>query len=269
MSKSLINFNQTKDTLRDLGIEVEDVSGYKPIQGIDVGIRELKENITFEPPSGIIYTESSGQRHRGFLYKRNYDLALYPQGPKFHVCRCKVIDDFINMGSLQSSYRFAETADVLVFNWATRQNVTMQIGMCNYCRNMLSLDDELRTVNTSADFSTLIEESNRKQAEQFSNGNYVDVLGYTKDWQQISTDYKTKHNYTCEKCGITITNPFDRQFIHVHHINGNKTDNKESNLKCLCIECHSKIDNLHQENFKYGAKRINLQEFINKYRNKN
>ena len=127
--KPICNFNKTKDTLRKLNIVVEDVSGYKPIIGIDVGIKELKENISFEPPSSIIYTESRGQRHRGFLYKRGYDLAQWPQGPKFHVCKCSVIEDFINRGSLQSSYRFAETADVMVNDYSTRENVSMQIGM--------------------------------------------------------------------------------------------------------------------------------------------
>lgn len=266
MSETICNFNKTKTTLRNLGIVVEDVSGYKPIQGVDVGIRELRENISFESPSGIFYTESSGQRHRGFLYKPGYDLAQYPQGPKFHICRCNVIEDFINRGSLQSSYRFAETADVLVFDWATRQNVTMQIGMCNYCRNMLSFGDELRTIRTSADFAVLVEDSNRKQVEKFSGDSYVDVFGYTKDWHEISTKYKEKHNYTCENCGITITDPFDRQYIHVHHINGDKTFNDESNLKCLCIDCHSKVDGLHKENFSYGAKRITLREFLEKYK---
>lgn len=145
----------------------------------------------------------------------------------------------------------------------------MNIGMCNFCRNMLSFGDELRTIKNSADFAILVQESNHKLIETHSDDSFIDVLGYTKDWQQISTNYKEKHNYTCEKCGLSITNPFDKRFIHVHHINGIKTDNNESNLKCLCIECHSKIDNLHQENYKYGAKRIDLQEFINKYRNKN
>ena len=268
MAKTICNFNKTKDTLRQLGIQVGDVSGYKPIQGIDVGIRDIGESITFDSQSGIIiYTDENGIRHQGFMYKRIYDLAQYPQGPKMHICRCQVIEDFINKGNFQKSYRFAETAEVLVFNWASRSDVSMRIGVCNYCRNMLSYDDQLRTINSSADFATLLAESRRIQVEKNTDDGEVDFNGYTRNWHEISTNYKERYNYTCEKCGISITNPFDRRFIHVHHKNGIKTDNNENNLQCLCIYCHANIDNLHKENFSYGAKKIDLQDFIEKYKN--
>ena len=269
MANPICNFNKTKETLRQLGIQVDDVSGYKPIEGIDVGIRDIGESITFESPSGIIYTDENGIRHQGFMYKRIYDLAQYPQGPKMHICRCQVIEDFINKGNLQKSYRFAETSEVLVYDWATRGEVSMKISKCGYCQNMLSSDSDLRRISTSADFAALIEESNRAQAENLAKDSDVDVFGYTRNWHEISEKFRSERNYKCEKCGIQITNSFDRQYIHVHHKNGIKTYNSERNLQCLCIDCHSKIDDLHKENFSYGAKKVMLQEFINKYKSHN
>lgn len=50
--------------------------------------------------------------------------------------------------------------------------------------------------------------------------NEVDIFGYTKNWEQISKAYRETHNYTCERCGIHIDNPFEQHYIHVHHRNG-------------------------------------------------
>lgn len=46
----------------------------------------------------------------------------------------------------------------------------------------------------------------------------------------------------CEKCGITewCGEPIT---IQLHHINGNRKDNRLENLQMLCPNCHSQTDN--------------------------
>jgi predicted HNH restriction endonuclease len=53
--------------------------------------------------------------------------------------------------------------------------------------------------------------------------------------------------YRCEDCGWQPTNNYQKRFIHTHHQNGDKTNNKEENLKVLCIECHSNVDGYHTQ----------------------
>ena len=72
--------------------------------------------------------------------------------------------------------------------------------------------------------------------------------------------------YICEKCGIRITNPFDYYFMHVHHKNGKKADNRESNLQCLCISCHAKVDDMHKERWIKGSNKIIHDEFVKQYK---
>lgn len=43
--------------------------------------------------------------------------------------------------------------------------------------------------------------------------------------------------YTCQDCG--------RYAIHIHHIDGNRSNNKLINLKALCFDCHNKIHPLN------------------------
>ena len=89
----------------------------------------------------------------------------------------------------------------------------------------------------------------------------MDIFGYTRNWDDISRKYREKHDYTCEECGLRIDNLYDRQYIHVHHIDANKLNNTESNLRCLCLRCHSSVDKFHRKNLREGANRIIWEAF--------
>ena len=60
-----------------------------------------------------------------------------------------------------------------------------------------------------------------------------------------------KYNNQCSKCGWRETNQFSMKIpLETHHIDGNKTNNKESNLDLLCPSCHSLT-----ETFRGGSNR--------------
>ncbi len=53
-----------------------------------------------------------------------------------------------------------------------------------------------------------------------------------------------KHNNSCEECGYTYINPKNGKGpFDMHHIDGNRLNNKEDNIKFLCRNCHWKTDN--------------------------
>ncbi|RXJ71674.1 HNH endonuclease [Veronia nyctiphanis] len=61
---------------------------------------------------------------------------------------------------------------------------------------------------------------------------------YSSDWTKVSSSYRVEKGFSCEQCGVNLRS--HRTMLHVHHINGVKSDNSLSNLKALCIDCHSK-----------------------------
>lgn len=53
-----------------------------------------------------------------------------------------------------------------------------------------------------------------------------------------------KHNYQCEICGWGKVNTFTGLVpLEIHHIDGDYTNNNESNLQVLCPNCHSLTPN--------------------------
>lgn len=258
----IYKFEGLKSVLKSMGYRVDKVVGYKPLKIEDVDINDIRKNIKFTDKGIFLIDEEDNQEHQVFLYKRDYHLVKYGK-PRFHIRECPIIKDFINSGTLKSEYRRANTELVLVRDMDNnkREVEVYNLPLCKYCLNMAL--GEYTTNMTSADFVEIL-----KRADDSYNASRsieVDIFGYAKDWEKISLAYRELCEYTCEKCGLHITNPFDQLFMQTHHKNGNKVDNRQSNLQCLCVRCHANVDARHKANFARGGNRVTLEDFNIKY----
>lgn len=55
--------------------------------------------------------------------------------------------------------------------------------------------------------------------------------------------------HKCEKCGLTEWNGLPIP-LELHHINGDRTDNRLENLQILCANCHAQTENYCSKNKK-------------------
>lgn len=78
---------------------------------------------------------------------------------------------------------------------------------------------------------------------------------YIKEWKKGNRDGKSgqfsiskhirrylfeKHDSKCDKCGWSEVNPMTQKIpLQINHIDGDYTNNRESNLELLCPNCHS------------------------------
>lgn len=64
--------------------------------------------------------------------------------------------------------------------------------------------------------------------------------------------YHNLKEHKCEKCGIGEIWNGEPLVLQVHHIDGNHTNNRVSNILILCPNCHSQTDNFGSRNkYKY------------------
>ncbi len=256
----IYNFSELRKYLVEHGFIVEKAQGYREIRPEEVTIDAIKNGKLEVTRQGIYVIGPGDERQQVFLYKRDYRLELYGK-PRFHICRCETIDEFIQNGGFKDHYVRANSDPVPVLNMDDGYNEIEvdDLPLCKNCRRMISQYGNM----TSSDFVEILREA--RGAEEVPEVQEVDIFGYTRDWEEISRNYRESHNYTCERCGLHIDDIFDRQYIHCHHKDGNKLNNRDSNLECLCIRCHSRVDNNHRHNLTTGANRIIYDDFDEKY----
>lgn len=70
---------------------------------------------------------------------------------------------------------------------------------------------------------------------------------YAPEWKRIARFVRKRDNYTCQDCKTTF--PKQSRYLHVHHIDGDKTNNDPQNLVTMCAKCHPR--GKRKENFNH------------------
>lgn len=259
-NEPIYDFPLIKDALRRKGIEVGETGGYKIVRPADVVFKNGRGNVEFQDNKGnlgIFIKDTNNHFHQVFMYKRDYHLVAYGK-PRYHICKCQTIQGFINSGGFKQHYRYANTQQVEVLNIDNNnaEEIVDDLPLCSYCADLMK--KQFRSNMTSDEFVEVLRAAGEANEQEETE---VDIFGYVKDWTKISEAKRELENYTCEQCGYQANNTFDRRFIQVHHIDGNKLNNKKENLKCLCIRCHANVDEKHRYNFSKGYNADMLNEF--------
>jgi hypothetical protein len=251
----LYKFEELKKKLDEWGFpNINNKSGF---QSIRTDFKKAYEEGKIEFREDGIYLIHDGKEWKGYMYMPTYRVKKYGHVSRFHLKRCSTIDDFIKSGMLNTYYNWSNNAHNDITDRDTKEVYKEQtLQLCSKCRK--ELFDEIE--DTEKFFSTLASDnSNNSDIE-------IDIFGYTREWQKISKNYRAKQGFKCESCSIQITNPLHRKYLHTHHKDGDKTNNKESNLECLCILCHSYKDVRHEENFNKKRMLKEISAFVKLYR---
>lgn len=82
---------------------------------------------------------------------------------------------------------------------------------------------------------------------------------YTADFKFVADRIKQERGHRCDECSINLSN--SPRYLHAHHRNGIRSDNRDSNIGILCIGCHAK-----QPGHAHMKALPEYQEFVRQFR---
>lgn len=174
--------------------------------------------------------------------------------PKFHVSNCQKLRDMRAQRRFFSRYVVATRDDGkfqinLTQDRGEPRTSFEELRVCQYCLS------EIRYENFSYN---LARATRAKIVSAFSVKRFfelwpvalVDVTGLDTDATAPLNDYsgdfglhasaaKERARYRCTDCAVDLSPSHLRQYLHAHHENGLKFDNRTDNLRVLCIRCHA------------------------------
>ncbi|MGC3983118.1 MAG: hypothetical protein QM808_17835 [Steroidobacteraceae bacterium] len=219
--------------------------------GIDI---QSLDDIRALPDGTLAYKD-----RRVVLYIR--DLAEYgatrSSMPKYHVSNCSTLQDMRTKNRFGRYVVAARQDGYFQINRISRGSKSAtsfeRLAICQNCLGNLSFDGFSRSWSSQERFlfaqtfkldrffslySRDLISSDGVEAEESAPMN-----DYSGDFGQHAYAAKERANWTCESCRRVLRDWSLRRFLHAHHLNALKFDNRSENLKALCIECHAKQPN--------------------------
>jgi hypothetical protein len=214
--------------------------------GLEVGLDE----VNVHDDGTLIYKNA-----RVLLYIRDvHPFQDQLDLPKFHVAHCPTLK---NMNEIGRSHRYLISAridgtfrlNVIRGNMTKPENASLNV--CQNClgtlefngfKNNLTRPERMLHVNAFTPAIFFEQYPRLLDGTGYDGGDVAPVNAYPADFSKISTQVRTAAAWRCQEatCKYDCSSPTLRQYLHVHHLNGNRADSSRKNLKAICVECHAK-----------------------------
>ncbi len=252
-----VDFSHLEEAVRRMGatavpvdLDIDVRRGIDPIDPIDiileVGIEIDLPDIEIHPTGVLIHQGRQVVLYIQDQWKNIRDvLADGIRGNKVHIADCSTLEEMRRRGRYE---RYVATNNVSGDFYVTGQDEyggqvegTAKLRVCKNCLRRLDYKHYTRNRNQvfqEFEWGEFFDSYRPHFARMPTRQAGVPDGVYTPDWKRASRQYREALKFRCENCGVDLTK--HPRLLHVHHINGVKTDDDRSNLKALCADCHGK-----------------------------
>jgi len=194
--------------------------------------------------------------------------------PRFHVADCRTLQQQRQQNHFGRYVVATRDDGFFQVNLIRRgRQVTselMRLDVCQNCLDNLAFDGFSLSLPTQRRLIIVSQFTIRGFFEKFprsllsfrpdGHADTAPVNNYSVDFGQISKRVRERRGWRCERCRRDFSRATDREYLHVHHKNGMKNENREENLQVLCLGCHA--DEPHHAHLKNLAE---YREFVRRF----
>jgi 5-methylcytosine-specific restriction endonuclease McrA len=247
------------------------------LSGIDLGGYVMEErSITEEELKALVSGLSEGQsltaKGRAFALYIEDKKNMFPTDdveilPKVHITNCYHVAawsaNMVMVINPTGSFNITFAAHSVGKRLGGAQRVAKNLRICKSCKeslksqkkglisrfglagkstvwsskqwrdwNVFQTTQSSTQVNSTSRDIRLTPPSGIRQAGETSASN----MGYVENWDEISVQRKIATNWTCSDCGVCLSG--HHNLLHTHHLNRDKQNNSDTNLRVLCKCCH-------------------------------
>ena len=231
-------------------LTVEELDRLTSGEGIDVSFDEL----TILKDGTLAYKDS-----RVLLYIR--DVHVYGDSerePRYHLSNCATLQEMNEKGRFDRYVIATEDGGVFKINLISSGKTKTErrrLSVCQNCLHGLAFEG----------FSSQMDRRTRARiVSEFSPDQFFAVYprslhvkrptydsdtaplnDYPSDFHEISDRVRRESGWQCDACKRVLSDNKLRRYLDVHHINGDRRDNRNTNLRALCVGCHANQPNHH------------------------
>lgn len=244
------NFQSSKAILME--IKLKEIK----TKGLDISIDEL----FVSPNKTLEHKDFPGQKMlvyiRDFAGDYTKDFQDRSSYPRFHIAWCRTLND-MHAKKKYERYVVSQRNDgIFLLNKtiggkAVEKDIELPLLVCKNCLSALNYKGySLSSRNYSNNEKIFKEFTVKDFLEEYNTDIYIEpthssisqpLNEYPDNWEQISFDYRKSKKFICQDCGKDCSK--DLKELHVHHVDGVKSNILPSNLEVVCIKCHSKKPN--------------------------
>lgn len=202
-------------------------------EGIDVSVKDVQIQLdgTFE---------YKGQKVVVYIRDQHVFHLNRGSGYKFHLAQCSTLTQMQREGRYGRYVVTNRKDGKFIVNLIRKdsheppERIERALSVCKNCLSMLDLHVRPEEFSLKKFFQT---KTSRITALPRHNEVSAPINTYRDNWRAVAREVKEHAHWQCEECRTSFAEY--RELLHVHHVDGDKTNNRYENLRPLCTACHA------------------------------